>query len=142
MNKDIIRQEYMDVDIVLGNPKIKCDGYGICKFVTKSNSLKRTCMNFNQFAKAQIRFVTNGLDVHFDKNSLSPAAYEKYFADGVFRIDSDAEIPEDITLHFNLPPSVLEKGFYPIRKTKYGYNISISIKERQKYGVQIVRRAA
>jgi hypothetical protein len=142
MNKDIIRQEYMDVDIVLGNPKIKCDGYGICKFVTKSNSLKRYCMNFNQLTTAKIRFENGVFCIHFDKTAISPVAFEKYFADDVFRVDSDVDIPEEITQFFKIPPSLLVKGVYQINTVENDMSVRISIREVQSFMLQSLNIAA
>jgi hypothetical protein len=142
MNKDMSRQVYMNVDIVLGNPKIKCDGYGICKFITKSNALKRYCMNFNQLTTAKIRFENGALCLHFDKTAINPMVFEKYFADDLFRVDCDVEIPEGITQFFKIPPSVLIKGIYQINTVENDMSIRIAIREVQHFVFQSLNIAA
>lgn len=119
------QQVYMDVEVVLGNPRLQCDGYGICKFITKSSTLNRYCMNLNQLVKAKLDIQNGCLCLRFDKNSISDSAYNKYFAGGVFKVESDLLIPREITQFFQIPPSVLMKGVYQM--DKYGNELKVSI---------------
>jgi hypothetical protein len=118
---------FMDVELVLGNPKIECDGYGICKFVTRLNSQKYLYLNYERVVKAKL-YITEGiLNIIFDKSSIDAKVYLKYFGEGYFIIEVDTDLPDDITAYFGISPSIFLKGNYQIRGEGYYLKIEVSI---------------
>jgi hypothetical protein len=104
----------IQVQVVLGNPKIKCDGYGICKITTKD----MVCVSCHpeQTVEAYIYERNKALFILFNKHSLSQTIYDTYFKQGVFRIDTSIALPDWLIGALGLPPSVLERGRYPIQQ--------------------------
>jgi hypothetical protein len=116
----------IQVQVVLGNPKIKCDGYGICKITTK-DTVFPSC-HPEQTVVAHILGRNNALFILFNKQSLSKTIYDTYFKNGIFRIDTSFALPDWLTGALGLPPSVLALGNYPIQHNKDSFFIYSSFK--------------
>ncbi len=122
----------MTVQVVLGNPRIGCDGYGICKFITKTDNTNLT--NLDRLLDVCI-FIENGqLNLIFDKAKMNQTIYETHFSEGVFRIETETILPDSIISFFKCLPylkdcsrAVLEKGVYEIIEKKVNIFIKIRI---------------
>jgi hypothetical protein len=134
--------ENMEVDIVLGNPKIKCDGYGICKFITKSNHLNNHCMKIHELVKATLDYKDDTLSILFDKNNIDEKTYIKHFGDGYFIVDVDTVIPTEIISYFQITPSVLKRGKYKIAESNTKLSVIVQVEAMNNCFNEIERIAA
>lgn len=122
------KMKYMDVEVILGNPKIKCDGYGICRFLRSSEQLEPCCINVEQIVRARIYIEADIIQFSFYRQSIAPETYKKYFSNKLFNIESELELPFDITNYWKLSPTVLKQGLYVIELGENVINISVTLK--------------
>ncbi len=107
----------LKVQLVLGNPRIGCDGYGICKIGTKNTMVYNPCHS-EKTIEGQLSIEKDFLSILFFKNKMSVGVYQKYFSKGVFVMESDFMLPIEIATAFAIPPSVLKHGNYRIYERK------------------------
>ena len=98
------------VQVVLGNPRIGCDGYGICKFVTKMDVFN--LIHADRLVEAQLFMEKGYLNILFNKTKMTQATYQTHFSEGVFKVETDTQLPKTIIELFATPPSVLKAGIY------------------------------
>ncbi len=115
----IAEKKTMNLQLVLGNPKIGCDGYGICKFITKHDTLFETCAHKDQIVDATISIEDYTMTFVFDKNKMSTPVYERYYSKGVFIIETPIQLPDVLIAYFEIPPSVLGRGKYGIEENEF-----------------------
>ena len=113
------------VQVVLGNPRIGCDGYGICKFVTKRDSING--INPDRLIDVYLCIENEQLHLVFNKAKMNQTTYQAHFSEGIFKVETETELPETITSFFKYPPSVLERGIYKITETKTKIVVVINI---------------
>jgi hypothetical protein len=114
------------VQVVLGNPRIGCDGYGICKFVTKTDMVN--FINPDRLIDVRLFIESGQLHLIFKKEKMTETTYKTHFSEGVFRVETDTELSETIVDFFKYPPSVLEQGVYRIILLKSTLNVNVAIK--------------
>ena len=115
----------LKVQLVLGNPRIGCDGYGICKFITKAEEIK--LIYPDRLIEAHL-FIENGhLEIIFNKSKMVQAIYQTHFSEGIFKIETLTELPKTIYDLFEIPPSVLECGVYKIVENASRIRVEISL---------------
>ena len=114
------------VQVVLGNPRIGCDGYGICKFITKTDSV-----NFikpDRLLKAYLCVDDGQLHLVFNKAEIPQTVYQTHFSEGIFRIETEIQLPKTITDLFGIAPSVFICGKYKIQVNRINLLIFVDIK--------------
>ena len=104
----------LKVQLVLGNPRIGCDGYGICKIGTKNTMVYNPCHS-EKTIEGQLSIEKDFLSILFFKNKMSVGVYQKYFSKGFFVMESDFMLSTEIMTAFEIPPSVLKAGIYQVR---------------------------
>lgn len=115
------------VQVVLGNPRIGCDGYGICKFVTKMDVFN--LIHPDRLVEAQLFMKNKYLNILFNKTKMTQATYQTHFSEGIFKVETETELPETITSFFKYPPSVLERGIYKITEEENSLYIDVGLYE-------------
>lgn len=115
------------VQVVLGNPRIGCDGYGICKFVTKMDVFN--LIHPDRLVEAQILMENGYLNILFNKTKMTKATYQTHFSEGVFKVETEIELLETIASHFKYPPSVLARGIYKIIEKGNDIRIEVDLYE-------------
>lgn len=118
----------MDVEMVLGNPKIACDGLGICKIIQKGTVLS-DCET-TRLVKATIAINGDKMSIAFYTKSTNLAALSKHFANNVFSIETAIAIPWWVRKALHIATSKLKKGDYQVLKTSDFFTIEVSIQKR------------
>jgi hypothetical protein len=118
------------LQVVLGNPRIGCDGYGICKFVTKTDTVN--FINPDRLIDVCLFIESGQLHFTFKKAKMTETTYEMHFSEGIFRVETDTLLPEEIVSVFKYPPSVLAQGIYKITTAGDDLSIKVGIYEIEK----------
>jgi hypothetical protein len=133
------RKEYpiRYVGVVFGNPRSEeCAGYGICRMEDEGpfppiKPQKRAALACYQHHQALVKKLgmvdgKNVLRFSFEKKGLSEAIVTKYFGAKQFVIATNAlHLPASLTTAFDMDPSVLVEGLYPISETTTHFHIPI-----------------
>lgn len=115
----------LSVQVVLGNPRIGCDGYGICKFITKAEEIK--LIYPDRLIDAHL-FIENGhLEIIFNKSKMAQAIYQTHFSEGIFKVETETVLPKTITDLYGIPPSVLKLGNYRIYENDCQMGLQIDL---------------
>jgi hypothetical protein len=118
----------LDIQVVLGNPKIDCDGYGICKIMMGHKDVKDTTTR-NSPINAILNIKEQVATVVFKKAQMPSKVFEKQCATGIFTIDTPLRLPNSISQYFQIPPSVFVSGKYPIYLVKQTIVMRILLEE-------------
>ena len=113
------------VQVVLGNPRIGCDGYGICKFITKTDSIN--FINSSRLIKTHLCIVNEDLHLVFNKADILEKVYQRYFSGGIFKVETEIQLPKTITDLFGIPPSVWACGNYRIYENDWQMGLHIAL---------------
>lgn len=121
------------VGVVFGNPRsAECAGYGICKmedegFAPPQKNAK-TQTGCPRYKATIVRIEKQGGNYwvfNFLKSELNSEIIKKYFSNTHFKIGYDLLLPITITNAFEMPPSVLAAGLYPIIEKRTAFHIQI-----------------
>jgi hypothetical protein len=123
---EIMKKEYrsMDVELVLGNPKIECDGYGICKFIQRGNT-KLTACEKKRLMDCSIRIEKRFCLFFFNRESVESDNCAAHFKHNIFRMDTSISLPSWITDSFNLTKVRLVAGNYQVKIQDRFFQIEI-----------------
>ena len=126
-NKNAL-SEFMDVELVLGNPKIECDGYGICKFIQKGVTTLTACEK-KRLIDGKICFVEKTCLILMNSNTVNNKDCIAHFKEGIFRMDTSITLPNWMTDLFDLPVIILQSGIYKVNKQNRFLRIEIPFVE-------------
>jgi hypothetical protein len=104
-----------DAELVLGNPKLSCERYGVCKIIQADDIT--TYVRGYQRVAATCRYTndTQVLRIDFWTDSLSAATYKQYFGNGYFVIEDACTPVLNLDKTILIPNTLtLAKGHYPI----------------------------
>jgi hypothetical protein len=122
------------VGVVFGNPRSPvCAGYGICRMEDEGFApLQKKAITHTGcpcYIATIVRIEKQGkinLFFNFLKSELNTEIIKMYFSDTHFRIGYDLLLPTTITHAFDMPPSVLAAGLYPIIEKRTSFQIQIN----------------
>jgi hypothetical protein len=104
-----------NAELVLGNPKLSCDRYGVCK-ITQADDITTHVRGYKRVA-ATCRYTpeTQVFRIDFWMDSLSTATYQQYFGNGYFVIEDTCTPSISVDKAIGIPNTLtLAKGHYPI----------------------------
>jgi hypothetical protein len=104
-------------EIVLGSPKSKCSGVGICRLLASGSGKTFPCP---VHSVEVIGCAGNQMKIIFDKAQLGPSVLEKHFEGGYFCMEDDYIIPRDMAKILNMQKRWIRPGIYPVRQSS-GY---------------------
>jgi hypothetical protein len=105
-----------EAEIILGNPQMDCERFGICKIIQDENPLLKTKMYKRTAATCTYFAETNLLSIRFWKISLSTATWKYYFNNETFIIEKNCTPRLLIDNKLGLPTTLtILQGKYPIR---------------------------
>lgn len=120
--------KFMDVELVLGNPKIECDGYGICKFVQKGVTTLTACEK-ERLIDGRIYFVERNCILLMNTDTIKSKNCVNHFEDDIFRMDTFIKLPNWITDLFDFSTVTLQLGSYEVKKNGHFYRVEIPFTE-------------
>lgn len=109
------KQYTFEAEIILGNPQLSCDRFGICKIIEAKN-IKVSQRAF-QRAAAICRYQpkNNNLTIDFWQKSISKASQKYYFDNCYFLIEKNCTPMLLLKSNSIVPPSLtFVEGLYPI----------------------------
>jgi hypothetical protein len=126
----IMEKEYrfMDVELVLGNPKIECDGYGICKIVQKGHTTLSACEK-KRLIDCKISIVEQTFIILMSCDTIINKNCINYFKDDIFRMETSITVPNWLTTTFDLSTVILQTGNYKAKKQHHFFQVDIPFVE-------------
>lgn len=95
-----------------------CSGFNIC-------SLHALHVDYKILPNETPLYITttkdNKLQFSFPRNKMNETVFLKYFATGLFVLDGDYKLPEDITRQFKI--STIKSGKYKVVATADSYEV-------------------
>lgn len=101
-------------DVVLGSPKSKCSGVGICRISASGSGNAYMCPVYSVELTGR---GGNQMKIIFDKAQLGPAILEKHFKGGCFCVEEDYIIPRDMAEMLKMKKRWIRPGVYPVQQT-------------------------
>lgn len=101
-------------DVVLGSPKSKCSGVGICRISASGSEKTYSCPVYSVDI---IGCGGNQMKMIFDKAQLGASILEKHFKGGYFCMEEDYIIPRDLAEMLNMKKRWIRPGVYPVQQT-------------------------
>lgn len=123
------RHRNLDLQVVLGNPKIDCDGYGICKIITGHHVPNHFLAEENRLVKTQMSIKKEVAVLTFKKADIPEVVYSKHLATGFFTIETSLRLPQKVEQHIGITPSVLMRGKYRIYQLRQEIIVPIFLKQ-------------
>lgn len=132
-------------EVILGSPKVEhCKNFGICRVSLEQGRVQGFCNN-KTTAYLRIDPPTNRLLVHFLSCSFNDECAERFFQEGVFRMDEDYHLPLNISRALTNSETVasyrIEKGNYPLLVDDHFHTVSLRL-ARIVFATQVVQLAA
>lgn len=114
--------------IVLGSPKKKCDGIGICRIERAVYQSGALAIGSCRFTKALLTIHAGQLSIYFVKHTLSLCALQKHFKNERFIIEEAVEVPVNVAHGLKLfYPVVIMPGNYQVQALKNHLVVSVAI---------------
>jgi hypothetical protein len=122
-----------EAEIILGNPQMSCERFGICKIIEQVNLLayrrpyKRAAAHCCYFPKEGV------LKIDFWQTSLSKATLQHYFSNGSFLIEKNC-MPILLMQQTPILEINISEGIFPITTDREGF-LSVAfdlVSEQQK----------
>lgn len=101
-------------DVVLGSPKSKCSGVGICRISASGSGKTYLCP---VYSVELIGCGGNQMKLIFEKAHLEPSIMEKHFKGGYFCVEEDYIIPRDLVERLKMKKRWIRPGVYPVQQT-------------------------
>jgi hypothetical protein len=131
------RQYTFEAEIILGNPQMTCDRFGICKIIEAKN-IKLYQRTF-QCAAAICHYqpTKKTLTIDFWQKSLSKATQKYYFSSSGFLIEKNCTPTFFLKQDSILPTSLtLAEGLYPIDfDSEDFFSISLEVIEEKQFSL-------
>ena len=117
----------MIAGVRFGAPGKNCKGSGICEvFEFKSEATLKTCK-----CKQVARIIARGkysLEFRFLNREIQETVRKKYFANNLFLVEEDVEMPNFLRSQLGLRVKTLSRGIYTIRYYKNYTSIIVRLK--------------
>jgi hypothetical protein len=101
-------------DVVLGSPKSKCSGVGICRISASGSGKAYSCP---VYSVEVIGCGGNQMKIIFEKEQLGPSILEKHFQGGFFCVEEDYIIARDMAEMLNMKKRWIRPGVYPVQQS-------------------------
>jgi hypothetical protein len=102
-------------NIVLGSPKKRCDGIGICRIERASWVADEKGTEKCRQAKALLVAKGEKVVFYFIKHTLPPCITRKQFVDNLFKMEASVAIPDSLCMELYLPQNTcLLPGDYDV----------------------------
>lgn len=101
-------------DVVLGSPKSKCSGVGICRISASGSGKAYSCP---VYSVEVIGCGGNQMKIIFEKAQLEPSILEKHFHGGYFCVEDDYIIPRDMAEMLKMKKRWIRPGGYPVQQS-------------------------
>ena len=115
------------VQVVLGNPRIGCDGYGICKFITKTDPFIQPNKGRKGLTDVRLFIEHKQLLLIFNKKTMTDEIYQTHFRNSFFRVVTEVVLPKMITDFFEISPSVLACGVFKIEEKESAISVYLAL---------------